>query len=66
MNILFDKEAVFFTHIPLVVDWTIYGEVAKATIQILNGLMASVATLLNLESSDALPKFDSSAIDYTE
>ncbi|KAF8736497.1 hypothetical protein AX14_014477 [Amanita brunnescens Koide BX004] len=47
-------------------DWTIYGEVAKATVRILNGLMASVATLLTLESSGSLPEFDSSAIDYSD
>lgn len=65
VSILFDREAVL-AHISLVVDWTIYGEVAKATVRILNGLMASVATLLTLESSGSLPEFDSSAIDYSE
>ncbi len=65
MSILFDMKALL-THLSLIVDWTIYGQVAKVTIQILNGLMASVATLLNLAPSETLPDFDFSAIDYSE
>ncbi|KAF8621366.1 hypothetical protein AX15_007833 [Amanita polypyramis BW_CC] len=45
-------------------DWTVYGELVKDVIRIISDLMGSVSSLLNVKLPDALPPFDSKAVDY--
>ncbi|PFH53647.1 hypothetical protein AMATHDRAFT_1283 [Amanita thiersii Skay4041] len=47
-------------------DWTIYGEVAQATIKLLNDLATIVAPLLALDVPNRLPRFDSTFVDYSD
>ncbi|KAM6499495.1 SAC3 domain containing protein [Amanita muscaria] len=47
-------------------DWTIYGDVAKVAIQIVNDLTAFLSPLLGVELPDHLPPFNSSMVDYSD